>query len=275
MELVSSKSSSDVGAPLERTSFVVVSDAMTELLAMAKRAAESAAPILITGESGVGKDLLARYIHSQSSRRHGPFVTVKCAGLIEARLESELFGHVSQHVTDAFLARRGRVRLADRGTLFLDQAGDMIRRMQGWLLRFLETGEIQAGDSDDSPSFVDVRVIAATNRNLSDLVAAGQFREDLLYRLRVIHLHVTPLRDRPDDIEVLIRHFLKGSGRELSFTDDALRALMRYSWPGNVREVQNLIEQTVYLSPGGVVDVEHLPVSIRAELGEFDSQLSN
>ena len=143
----------------------------------------------------------------------------------------------------------------------------MILRMQAWLLRFLENGEIQAVGSDDSQARVDVRVVAATNRNLNDLVAAGQFREDLLYRLRVIHLHVPPLRERAEDVHALMRHFLARSGRELSFTDDALRALLRYSWPGNVRELRNVVEQLVWLSAGGVVGVEHLPVSMRSGPG--------
>ena len=223
MKIVSSRSPSDVGAPPEQTSFVVASRAMTELLAMAERAAKSPATVLITGESGVGKDLVARYIHSQSSRRLAPFVAVNCAGLTEARLESELFGHVNGNMTGAWPEKRGKLRLAHRGTLFLDEVGDMILRMQAWLLRFLENGEIQAVGSDQSQAPVDVRVVAATNRNLDDLVAAGQFREDLLYRLRVIHLHVPPLRERAEDVHALMRHFLARSGRDLSFTDDALR----------------------------------------------------
>jgi len=244
---------------------------MKELLAMAKNAAESSSPILITGESGVGKDLVARYIHSQSSRRRAPFVAVNCAGLTEARFEPELFGQVQGNMTDVFSAKRGKIRLADRGTLFFDKVGDMIRRMQAWLLGFLEHGEIQAAGADDSLPRVDVRVVAATNRNLDELVAAGQFREDLLYRLRVIHLHIPPLEDRAEDIHLLIRHFLARAGRELSFTDDARRALLQYSWPGNVRELENVVEQLVCLSSGGVVDVEHLPFSIRSELGVLDA----
>ena len=163
----------------------------------------------------MGKDVVARYVHSQSSRRLAPFVAVNCAGLTEARLESELFGHVNGSMTGAWPEKRGKLRLAHRGTLFLDQVGDMILRMQAWLLRFLENGEIQAVGSDQSQARVDVRVVAATNRNLNDLVAAGQFREDLLYRLRVIHLHVPPLRERPEDVHALMRHFLARSGREL------------------------------------------------------------
>jgi len=259
MQIISSRSPFEVGAPLEQTSFVVASRAMTELLAMARGAAESPATILITGESGVGKDLVARFIHRRSKRQLAPFVAVNCAGLTETRFESDLFGHVNENMGGACAETRGKLRRAHRGTLFLDEVGDMSLRMQGWLLRFLENTEIQA---DQSEAPVDVRVVAATNRNLNDLVAAGQFREDLLYRLRVIHLHVPPLRDRAEDVHALMRHFIARSGRELSFTDGALLALLRYGWPGNVRELRNVIEQLVWLSAGSVVGVQHLPVSI-------------
>jgi DNA-binding NtrC family response regulator len=270
MEIVSSRPHLQVSAPQEPTSIVVASRAMKDVLAMAKAAADSPGPILITGESGVGKDLLARYIHGQSMRRLAPFVPVNCPGLTEARLESELFGHVRGNMTDVFSEKRGKLRLANRGTLFLDQVGDMVRRMQSWLLRFLENGEVQAVGPEQSAARVDVRVIAATNRNLNDLVAAGQFREDLLYRLRVIHIHVPALRQRAEDVHGLMRHFLGRSGRQLSFTDDALRALLRYSWPGNVRELQNVVEQLVWLSAGSVVGVEQLPISLRSEPGLLD-----
>ena len=181
---------------------------------MAVRAAESPAKVLITGESGVGKDVVARYIHSHSSRRQTPFVAVNCAGVTETLLESELFGHVKGSFTGAYRDKRGKLQLAHRGTLFLDEVGEMSLRMQALLLRFLENGEIQAVGSDQSQARVDVRVVAATNRNLDELVAAGQFREDLLYRLRVIHLHVPPLRERAEDVDALIRHFLALSERE-------------------------------------------------------------
>ena len=205
--------------------FVVASPAMTELLAMAARAAESPAKVLITGESGVGKDVVARYIHSRSSRRLAPFVAVNVAGVTETLLESELFGHVKGSFTGAYRDKRGKLQLAHRGTLFLDEVGEMSLRMQALLLRFLENGEIQAVGDDQSQARVDVRVIAATNRNLNDLVAAGQFREDLLYRLRVIHLHVPPLRERADDVQALMQHFLAAAERDLSFTDEALRGI--------------------------------------------------
>ena len=242
---------------------VVASHAMTELISLAERAAESSAKVLITGESGVGKDLVARYVHSHSARKHAPFVAVNCAGLTETLLESELFGHVKGSFTGAYRDKRGKLQLAHRGTLFLDEVGEMSLRMQALLLRFLENGEIQAVGSDDSEARVDVRVVAATNRNLSDLVATGQFREDLLYRLRVIHLHVPPLRERPEDVQALTTHFLERAKRPLTFTDDALRAFQRYGWPGNVRELLNVVEQLLWLTPAGAVRMEHLPISMR------------
>ena len=275
MQAISSASPARAGAPSDQPDFVVASAAMTDLLAMAARAAESPAKVLITGESGVGKDVVARYIHSHSSRRQAPFVAVNCAGVTETLLESELFGHVKGSFTGAYRDKRGKLQLAHRGTLFLDEVGEMSLRMQALLLRFLENGEIQAVGADHTQARVDVRVIAATNRNLNDLVAAGQFREDLLYRLRVIHLHVPPLRERAEDVDALIRHFLALAERELHFADDALRALRNHKWPGNVRELRNVVEQLVWLSAGGVVGVEHLPVSMRSEralLAPFDDR---
>jgi transcriptional regulator with PAS, ATPase and Fis domain len=242
---------------------VVASRAMTELLSIAERAAKSPAKVLITGESGVGKDVVARFIHSQSSRQAAPFVAVNCAGLTETLLESELFGHVKGSFTGAYRDKKGKIQLAHRGTLFLDEVGEMSLRMQALLLRFLENGEIQAVGSDQPQARVDVRVVAATNRNLAEHVAAGQFREDLLYRLRVIHLHVPPLRERPEDVHALARHFLARAGREVTFTDEALRAFQSYRWPGNVRELFNVVEQLVWLSTHGVVEIEHLPLSMR------------
>jgi transcriptional regulator with PAS, ATPase and Fis domain len=245
------------------TGMIVVSPAMMQLLSMADRAAMSHIKVLITGESGVGKDLVARYIHSQSPRSAAPFVAVNCAGLTETLLESELFGHVKGSFTGAFRDKRGKIQLAHRGTLFLDEVGDMSLRMQALLLRFLESGETQAVGSDQPTTHVDVRVVAATNRNLRDLVAAGQFREDLFYRLCVIHLEVPPLRERPEDIQALMKHFLARAGRDLKFTDAALRLFLAHRWPGNIRELLNVIEQLVCLSSTGVVDVEDLPAAMR------------
>jgi transcriptional regulator with PAS, ATPase and Fis domain len=242
---------------------IVASRAMTELLAIAERAAKGPAKVLITGESGVGKDVVAHFIHNQSPRKAAPFVAVNCAGLTETLLESELFGHVRGSFTGAYRDKRGKIQLAHRGTLFLDEVGEMSLRMQALLLRFLENGEIQAVGSDSPQARADVRVVAATNRSLAECVAAGRFREDLLYRLRVIHLHVPPLRERPEDVQALARHFLARAGREVSFTDEALLAFQRYRWPGNVRELLNVVEQLIWLSQDGVVELEHLPVSMR------------
>ncbi len=231
---------------------------------MAERAAASTAKVLITGESGVGKDVVARLIHVHSRRKLSPFVAVNCAGIAETLLESELFGHVRGSFTGAFRDKRGKLQLAHRGTLFLDEVGEMSLRMQALLLRFLENGEIQSVGSDLSQTRVDVRIVAATNRRLSDLVAAGKFREDLFYRLNVIQLHVPPLRERPEDVQALLHHFLERAERRLTFTDDALRAFIGYRWPGNVRELMNVIEQLLWLSTTTVVGVEDLPVSMRS-----------
>ncbi|HXH24361.1 MAG TPA: sigma 54-interacting transcriptional regulator, partial [Vicinamibacterales bacterium] len=244
--------------------FVVRSPQMLALLGVADRAAASESKVLITGESGVGKDLFARRIHARSRRAREPFIAVNCAGLNESLLESELFGHVKGSFTGAYRDKIGKLQAAHRGTIFLDEVGEMSLRMQAMLLRFLETGEIQAVGSDAHTTRVDVRVIAATNRNLLESIAAGQFREDLLYRLRVIHIEVPPLRERREDIEPLITHFLRRSARPVGIADTALKVLIRYRWPGNVRELQNVIEQAVWLADGDTIRVEHLPESLRA-----------
>jgi two-component system response regulator GlrR len=242
---------------------VVASRAMTELIALAERAAESSAKVLITGESGVGKDLIARHVHSHSPRRQAPFVAVNCAGLTESLLESELFGHVKGSFTGAYRDKRGKLQLAHRGTLFLDEVGEMSLRMQALLLRFLENGEIQRVGADHIRSTVDVRVVAATNRNLSDMVANGQFREDLLYRLRVIHVHVPPLRERKEDIVPLVEHFLKKCRRQMKkevkgVMPEALSKMMFHDWPGNVRELENCIEYAVAMTQKDMIGEDHI-----------------
>src|SRR5262245_17997922 len=184
-------------------SLIVTSASMTALVAAADRAASSDGKVLITGESGVGKDLIARSIHYRSRRAAQAFVPVNCAGLTESLLESELFGHVKGSFTGAYRDKLGKLQAAHGGTIFLDEVGEMSLRMQAMLLRFLENGEIQAVGADARVTTVNVRVIAATNRNLPELIAAGQFREDLLYRLRVIHIEVPPLRERREDLPVL------------------------------------------------------------------------
>ena len=255
----------DLGATSAAPSAMIHASAqIREILSLVGRVATGDAKVLITGESGVGKDLIAREIHARSARQMRPFIAVNCAGLTETLLESELFGHVKGSFTGAYRDKPGKLQLANRGTLFLDEVGEMSLRMQALLLRFLENGEIQAVGADHIKSTVDVRVVAATNRNLGDMVANGQFREDLLYRLRVIHIHVPPLRERKQDVRVLVAHLAaKSAARPVDFSEDALRTLERYRWPGNVRELQNVVEQSLWMSNGGTVEVEHLPVSVQ------------
>ncbi len=237
---------------------------MRELLEFAQRAATGDAKILITGETGVGKDVLASHIHRNSQRCRAEYVAVNCAGLTESLLESELFGHVKGSFTGAFRDKVGKLLLAHGGTLFLDEVGEMSLRMQALLLRFLENGEIQPVGGDATRN-VDVRIIAATNRDLSELVRSGQFREDLLYRLQVIHLHVPALRERRADIRALATRFIMTSKQHVTLTEEAWKALERYRWPGNVRELQNVIEQLVWRSStDGAIDVKHLPTTITA-----------
>jgi DNA-binding NtrC family response regulator len=237
---------------------------MRVLLQEAMRAAQSDAKVLVTGESGVGKDLIARHVHVHSRRAAKPCRTLNCAGVPETLLESELFGHAKGSFTGAYRDKVGLLAQAEGGTLFLDEIGEMSLRMQALLLRFLETGEIQPVGSDRFTSPVNVRLIAATNRNLSDLVARGQFREDLLYRVRVIHFRVPALRERREDILPLVEHVMARMPRSVRLTDAALDALQGYRWPGNVRELQNVLEQAFWVSGGDVLDLEHLPAAIRA-----------
>jgi DNA-binding NtrC family response regulator len=254
--------STRVGA--DRTGLeLCVSPAMAEVLRLVHRAASGDAKVLITGESGVGKDLVAQALHAASSRRQGPYVAVNCAGLTETLLESELFGHVKGSFTGAYRDKIGKLQQAHRGTLFLDEVGEMSLRMQALLLRFLEQGEIQQVGSDDRARRLDVRVVAATNRNLAERVAAGEFREDLLYRLRVIHIHVPPLRDRRADVRALAVHFAGRRGTPVVFSTEALDLLERYRWPGNVRELQNIVEHAIWQSDDAEVRPESLPRTIR------------
>jgi transcriptional regulator with GAF, ATPase, and Fis domain len=198
-------------------------------------------------------------VHANSARSHQPLVTVSCAALSESLLESELFGHARGSFTGAYRDKIGQLQRAHHGTLFLDEVGEMSPRMQALLLRFLENGEVQPVGADRPRTNVDVRVIAATNVDLDDRVAAGLFRSDLLYRLRVLYLRVPPLRDRPEDIPVLIEHFLKSAPRPLSVSDAAMQLLVGYRWPGNVRELRNVVEQVVARAHGEVILPAHLP----------------
>jgi transcriptional regulator with PAS, ATPase and Fis domain len=245
--------------------------------------ARSDAKVLITGESGVGKEVVARHIHETSPRRSAMFAPVNCAGIPETLLESELFGHVRGSFTGAYRDKPGKLEIARGGTIFLDEIGEMTLRMQGLFLRFLESGEIQKVGAERVTTLSDVRIIAATNRRLDDEITKGQFREDLFYRLNVIHLVVPPLRERREDVPLLIAHFLRramsgggkgtvhanGHGRAnghgitvLDIAPEAVTVLSRYSWPGNVRQLENVIERMVVTGRREVVQVEDLPMEI-------------
>jgi transcriptional regulator with GAF, ATPase, and Fis domain len=247
------------------------SPAMLDLKAEIERVARSDAKVLITGESGAGKELVAQAIHTGSARSERAFVAVNCAGIPETLLESELFGHVRGSFTGAYRDKLGKLELADHGTMFLDEIGEMTLRMQGLLLRFLETGELQKVGADRVAGHVNVRVVAATNRNLREMIAQGAFREDLFYRLNVIHLTVPPLRERREDIPTLANHFLgalaNGNGAAREFSPEALALLVEYSWPGNVRELQNVVERIAVADRGDAVRPDDLPLEIRARNG--------
>ena len=242
---------------------------MADLREEIGRISPSDAKVLITGESGVGKELVARAIHERSGRARQPFVPINCAGIPETLLESELFGHVKGSFTGAYRDKSGKLEMGDRGTVFLDEIGEMTLRMQGMLLRFLETGELQKVGSDHATVKLNVRVIAATNRDLRERIAQGQFREDLFYRLNVIHLVVPPLRDRRADIPTLIDHFMhrfshNGSSVK-SLAPEALTALIEYPWPGNIRELENAVERLVVKARSEVATVDDLPLEVRMQ----------
>ena len=243
---------------------------MLDLKAEIERVARSDAKVLITGESGSGKELVAQAIHNGSSRAERAFVAVNCAGLPETLLESELFGHVRGSFTGAYRDKLGKLELADHGTMFLDEIGEMTLRMQGLLLRFLETGELQKVGADRVAGRANVRVVAATNKNLRDMIGQATFREDLFYRLNVIHLTVPPLRERREDIPVLTAHFLQSFANHMAPRDvssEALAMMVDYSWPGNVRELQNVIERIAVTGGTEAIRPEDLPIEMRARNG--------
>ena len=225
------------------------------------------AKVLITGESGVGKEVVAALIHAGSGRSGQPLVTVNCAALTDSLLETELFGHVRGSFTDAVRDRTGLLEQAHRGTIFMDEVGETSPRMQGVLLRFLETGEIQRVGSERTDARVNVRVVAATNRNLVEAVAAKAFRDDLYYRLNVIQIHIPPLRERQEDVPKLLDHFLRMFSAQYkiavpAIADDALAALVRYRWPGNIRELKNVAERLVVRGDESRIELRDLPVTV-------------
>jgi two-component system NtrC family response regulator len=239
---------------------VFASPAMARLVEMADRVARSEATVLVTGESGTGKEVVARRLHVRSPRAEGPFVAVNCAAIPGELLESELFGHARGAFTGAVKSRTGRFRQAEGGTLFLDEVSELPIPLQGKLLRVLQEKTVDVVGSD-VPVPVDVRVVAATNRDLPERIRAGSFREDLYYRLNVVELRVPPLRERPEDIPALAAHFLAAlaPGRELSIPPAVLDALARRPWPGNVRELRNACERMAILCDGDELSLDDLP----------------
>ncbi|MEW5807278.1 MAG: sigma-54 dependent transcriptional regulator, partial [Acidobacteriota bacterium] len=241
------------------------SKAMREIHNLVNKIASSATTtVLIKGESGTGKDLMAKLIHFSSDRFDKPFMNITCSALPETLLESELFGHEKGAFTDAKILKKGLLELADGGTVFLDEIGDMGLTLQAKMLRFLEEKAFKrVGGIKDIK--VDVRVIASTNKDLETAVRQGQFREDLYYRLRVIPLHMPPLRERKEDIPALTDHFIKIFSSEFKrktiprFSDDAMNFMVHYDWPGNIRELRNVVERLMILGGGEVFEVEDLP----------------
>jgi len=248
------------------------SHALEQVKAEIAKVARSEAKVLITGESGAGKELVARAIHRQSARARGPFEKLNCAALPKDLVESELFGYEKGAFTGAAQMKRGRLEAADRGTLFLDEVGDMRLDTQAKFLRAIETGEIERLGGTRTIQ-VDARIVAATNKNLAGEIQAGRFREDLFYRLSVVPIHVQPLRARKEDIPLLIRHFMGGFGQEhgrppRKLEPEAIERLSRYSWPGNVRELKNLIERLLIMSEGESIGVQEVEQALPARTEE-------
>src|SRR5947207_14526125 len=244
------------------------SQALRQVMAAVGRAAPTNATVLIQGESGVGKELVARTIHRNSLRSRERFVQVNCAAIPEELIESELFGHEKGSFTDATEKQMGKFEQADRGTIFLDEVGDMSAKTQAKALRVLQEGEVERLGSARTIK-VDVRVIAATNKNLEEEIEKGHFREDLHFRLAAIPIHVPPLRERPGDIPLLVRHYMESFSRENNtrpkrITPAALDALQRYRWKGNIRELKNTVERMIIMTGGDTIDVADLPGTVRS-----------
>jgi len=251
---------------LQQGAVIGSSPAFRRMMTLLEQVAGSSATVLVQGESGTGKELVARTIHARSARSRGPFVAVNCAALPETLLESELFGYEKGAFTGAAGRKEGRFELADGGTLFLDEVSDLSAVTQPKILRVLQEGEFERLGGTKTLR-VDVRIVAATNQGLAQMVREKRFREDLYYRLNVITMNVPPLRERSEDIRVLAQHFLrvyaaKNNRRLEGFTDDAIRRLEAYAWPGNVRELENVIERGVVLTQGTLMDMTDLPPEI-------------
>lgn len=240
---------------------------MQEVTALIEKVAPSKTNVLVEGESGTGKELVARAVHEGSSRAGGPFVAVNCGAIPETLIEAELFGHVPGAFTGASKARRGLFEMAEGGTLFLDEIGELPVSMQVKLLRVLQERSLRRV-GDERERKVDVRIVAATNRDLQELTKSGDFREDLFYRLNVVRVRVPPLRERREDIPLLVQAFVRNFGQDAEkpiegISDEAVRVLTSYSFPGNVRELENYIERAVALCSGPIIEVEDLPEEVR------------
>ncbi|RLG10629.1 sigma-54-dependent Fis family transcriptional regulator [Candidatus Pacearchaeota archaeon] len=237
---------------------------MKKIYELAKKVAPSSSTVLILGESGTGKEVLAKYIHF-CSKRKGPFVTINCAAIPEELLEAELFGYEKGAFTGAIKSKPGKFEIANKGTLFLDEIGDLSLKLQAKLLRVIQEKQVERLGSDHSIK-VDVRILAATNKDLEKEVQEGRFREDLFFRLNVIPIKLPPLRERKEDIPLLIQFFLKRicereGIEEKKFTSQAIKALLNYPWPGNIRELENFIERVVILSENNIIGIEDLSLS--------------
>ncbi len=254
----------DARAPYAHGGIIGADSGLASVLALARRAAHTEATVLVRGETGTGKELIARVIHEESPRRDGPFVRVNCAALAEGVLESELFGHEKGAFTGALQMRRGRFELASGGTIFLDEIGDVSTKLQANLLRVLQERELErVGGSTPIP--VDVRVVAATHRDLEARVREGLFREDLFYRINVVPIVVVPVRERRGDVGPLVRHFIArhaAPDRRPEVSDDTLARLAEYGWPGNVREIENLVQRALIVAVGDELTIEDFCLSL-------------
>ncbi len=251
--------------------------AISQVLEMIKKVAQANATVLITGESGTGKELVARAIHFTSPRKDGPFVAINCTALNPGILESELFGHEKGSFTGAIAQKRGKFELAHGGTLFLDEIGEFPLELQPKLLRAIQEHSFERVGGTKTIK-CDFRIIAATNKDLKKEVEDGRFREDLYYRLNVVNIHLPPLRERTEDIPLLVAHFLrkycKENNKEISgFSPEAMQILTAYPWPGNIRQLENIIESCVVLSQGKIIGVEDLPPEIKDESIQFKSAI--
>ncbi len=258
-----------------KSPLIIASERMRDIMAIVRRIAPTSTGVLITGESGTGKELIARSLHDASNRA-GAFLTINCGAFPDDLLESELFGHARGAFTGAVAARRGLFEEADGGTLFLDEVGEMSPAMQVKLLRVLQEGRFRPVGETQERS-VDVRIVAATNRDVEEMVRDGSFREDLYYRINVIPVHVPPLRERPEDIPALVRHFVAMFSAEMrrdirQVTPAALEVLERHAWPGNVRELRNVIERAMALATTDVLDEATLPERLRGGAGTAPSR---